>query len=103
MFSISSPTAAMRFPSSFMLSPASTRMRVFSVARKAALPELPLANTQNLTMTRLLDPPEYNGSRRNKMEGKCFGPAGRLQPPETTPRLVCTDVREWLRLVAPSS
>jgi hypothetical protein len=29
-------------------------MRVFSVAIRAALPELPLARTQNLTMTRLL-------------------------------------------------
>jgi hypothetical protein len=36
-----------------MLSPASIRMRVFSVASSAALPELPLANTQNFTMARL--------------------------------------------------
>jgi hypothetical protein len=33
-----------------MLRPASTRMRVLSVASSAALPELPLANTQNLTI-----------------------------------------------------
>ena len=33
-----------------MLSPASSRMRVRPVASKAALPELPLASTQNLTM-----------------------------------------------------
>jgi hypothetical protein len=33
-----------------MLRPASTRIRVFSVARSAALPELPLASTQNFTM-----------------------------------------------------
>jgi hypothetical protein len=32
-----------------MLSPASIRMRVFPVARRAAFPELPLARTQNLT------------------------------------------------------
>src|SRR5947208_7052793 len=33
-----------------MLSPASIRMRVFSVARRAVLPVLPLARTQNLRM-----------------------------------------------------
>jgi hypothetical protein len=33
-----------------MLRPASSRMRVLSVANRAALPELPLANTQNLTI-----------------------------------------------------
>ena len=31
------------------------RMRVFDVARKAEFPALPLASTQNLTMTFLLD------------------------------------------------
>src|SRR5450432_4065677 len=43
----SSPIAARRRRSSRMLSPASTRIRVFSVASSAAFPELPLANTQN--------------------------------------------------------
>jgi hypothetical protein len=42
--------AASRLRSSFMLSPASTRIRVFSVASRAAFPELPLASTQNLTV-----------------------------------------------------
>ena len=54
--------AASRLPSSLMLRPASTRMRVFSVASKAALPELPLASTQNLTMPASLDPSEYTQS-----------------------------------------
>jgi len=38
------------------------RIRVFPVANRAAFPELPLASTQNLTMARLLDTPEYNES-----------------------------------------
>src|ERR1035437_9933832 len=46
----SSPMAASRLRSSLMLSPASTRIRVFSVASRAAFPELPLASTQNLTV-----------------------------------------------------
>jgi hypothetical protein len=33
-----------------MLSPASTRIRVFPVDSSAAFPVLPLANTQNLTI-----------------------------------------------------
>src|ERR1700730_5397509 len=46
----SSPMAARRLRSSRMLRPASTRIRVFSVASRAAFPELPLASTQNLTI-----------------------------------------------------
>src|SRR5215813_8908092 len=42
--------SARRRASSRMLSPASTRMRVFPVAMNAAFPELPLASTQNLTI-----------------------------------------------------
>jgi hypothetical protein len=36
-----------------MLRPASTRIRVFSVAISAAFPELPLASTQNFTIVLL--------------------------------------------------
>src|ERR1019366_9280975 len=50
MASSDSPMEASRLRSSRMLRPASTRIRVFSVARRAALPELPLASTQNFTM-----------------------------------------------------
>src|SRR5664279_352510 len=50
MASSDSPMEARRLRSSRMLRPASTRIRVFSVARSAALPELPLASTQNFTM-----------------------------------------------------
>ena len=42
--------------SSLMLRPASTRMRVLSVASSAQLPELPLASTQNLTMRFSFEP-----------------------------------------------
>jgi hypothetical protein len=42
-----------RFPVSRILSPASTRIRVFPVASSAAFPELPLASTQNLTINAL--------------------------------------------------
>src|SRR3954447_4209944 len=42
-----SPMEASRLRNSRMLRPASTRIRVFSVARNAAFPELPLASTQN--------------------------------------------------------
>src|ERR1035441_2307186 len=58
----SSPMEASRRPSSLMLSPASIRMRVFSVASRAAFPELPLARTQNLTVAASLATPEYTES-----------------------------------------
>src|SRR3954463_15879823 len=54
MSSGDSPISARRRVSSFTLNPASIRIRVFDVARKAALLALPLASTQNLTMTFLL-------------------------------------------------
>src|SRR6059058_4137155 len=50
----SSPMAARRLRNCSALRPASTRIRVFSVASSAAFPLLPLARTQNLTMGRLL-------------------------------------------------
>jgi hypothetical protein len=51
-----------------MLSPASSRMRVFVVATSVALPELPLASTQNLTVSRL---PIFRIHRkRPKQDGK---------------------------------
>ena len=50
-----------------MLNPASSRMRVLSVASRAALPELPLASTQNLTVPASLDSSEYTQSARNRM------------------------------------
>jgi hypothetical protein len=63
-----SPMDARRLASSFMLRPASTRMRVLSVASSAALPELPLASTQNLTIgASSLDTPEYNESLGNRI------------------------------------
>src|SRR6185312_5065157 len=49
-----SPISAKRRVSSFTLSPASIRTRVFDVERNAAFPALPLASTQNLTITILL-------------------------------------------------
>jgi hypothetical protein len=45
-----------------MLRPASTRIRVFSVANSAAFPELPLASTQNFTIVLLLEHSEYTQS-----------------------------------------
>src|ERR1022692_2644499 len=48
--STSSPTDSRRRTSALKLRPASTRMRVRSVASSAQLPELPLASTQNLTI-----------------------------------------------------
>jgi len=53
--------------SSRMLRPASTRIRVFSVANRAALPELPLASTQNFTMVFSLEPSEYTQSHGNRI------------------------------------
>src|SRR4051794_23130800 len=49
-----SPISARRRVRSFTPSPASISTRVFDVPKKAALPALPLASTQNLTMTILL-------------------------------------------------
>lgn len=46
-----SPMAAIRLRICSMLSPASTRIRVLSVASSAAFPALPLASTQNLKMS----------------------------------------------------
>src|SRR5580658_10157827 len=46
-----SPISASLRVSSRTLRPASIRMRVFDVARKAEFPALPLASTQNFTMT----------------------------------------------------
>src|ERR1035438_9123537 len=60
----SSPMAASRLPSSLMLRPASTRTHVFSVASRAAFPELPLASTQNLTIAASPDSSEYTKRRR---------------------------------------
>src|SRR5271157_457522 len=51
----SSPIAARRLVTSRRLRPASTRIRVRSVATNVALPELLLASTQTLTMAEPLD------------------------------------------------
>jgi hypothetical protein len=53
---------ARRLLSSRMLRPASTRIRVFSVANSAAFPELPLASTQNFTIVLLPEHSEYTQS-----------------------------------------
>src|ERR1700683_2531843 len=57
---------ASRLPVSRILSPASTRIRVFPVASSAAFPELPLASTQNLTMAPSLT--YQNTPNRHKTE-----------------------------------
>ena len=59
-----------------MLSPASIRMRVFSVASRAAFPELPLARTQNLTVAASLDTSEYTESSQNSLASECLGTLG---------------------------
>src|SRR6185437_13816222 len=48
-----SPIKASRRASSRTLRPASIRIRALDVARNAVLPELPLARTQNRTVTNL--------------------------------------------------
>src|SRR5581483_6457947 len=53
MASSDSPIEARRRARSRTLRPASIRIRAFDVARNAALPELPLASTQNRTVTNL--------------------------------------------------
>jgi hypothetical protein len=55
-----------------MLRPASMRRRVVSVARNAALPELPLAKAQNLRMKGLPKRVGYTESEKNKIGSKCF-------------------------------
>jgi len=54
-----SPTDSRRPAKALKLSPASTRMRVRSVASSAQLPELPLASTQNLTIPASQKTPGY--------------------------------------------
>src|ERR1039457_6510990 len=49
----------MRRTKALKLRPASTRTRVLSVASSAQLPELPLASTQNLTMSGLRETSAY--------------------------------------------
>ena len=73
MESSDSPMEARRLRSSRMLRPASTRIRVFSVARRAALPELPLASTQNFTIVLLPEHSEYTQSHGNRIRDICFG------------------------------
>ena len=62
--------AASRLPISRMLSPASSKIRVLSVASRAAFPELPLASTQNLTIRASLDSSEYTELEQNRMGEK---------------------------------
>src|SRR5581483_8745631 len=71
--SSASPMSARRRASSFMLRPASSRMRVLPAENRAALPELPLARTQKETSGK---PQEYNGGRPNK------SPEARFNLPE---------------------
>jgi hypothetical protein len=48
-------------------------MRVFSVASRAAFPELPLASTQNLTIAAAsFESPEYTERGKNRTVLKCF-------------------------------
>ena len=62
---------ASRLRISRILSPASTTIRVFSVATRAAFPELPLASTQNLTMSFSPELQEYTEYRQNKIVVEC--------------------------------
>src|ERR1051326_4065442 len=63
-----SPIESRRLRSSRTLKPASTRIRVFSVVRIAAFPELPLAKTQNLTIPAPpFDSSEYTGLDQNRI------------------------------------
>src|SRR5271166_2954178 len=70
-----SPISARRRVNSRTLSPASIRMRVFDVARNAEFPALPLASTQNFTMTILprsvlsVRETRHNGPGKEKVMG----------------------------------
>src|SRR6185437_706776 len=82
MASRDSPINARRRSSSRTLRPASIRIRALDVARNAALPELPLARTQNRTVTNLPRSvlAASGGGKQWLISGKS-GQAGQRKPP----------------------